>query len=362
MRRPDMNPVLSQADNLYEYPAQELASQLLYLRREDVEEICNELDAVALMAEVFRLKAAGEIILPDEAYLSWKNLHGEPVRSLNMPVYVGGKFSTAGTKIINSNPANTKRGLPRASGLTLLFDNETVRVTCVMEGAHISALRTAAVSTLSISLVGNAPIHSAAIIGTGAIGAMHLELMVKTFSSLQRVMLFDLNRAQAEGLAEKTSRTHRNVEVASSAEEAVQSSEVVIAATTVTTGYIRYEWLRPGAVVVNVSLDDLLPEVFLKAGKIFIDDWNLVRQDSRRLLGKMCREGLIAGPQETSNPNARKIDGELCDIVAGGHPGRSNSEEVIVVNPFGLAIEDIAFATRIFEIAQARGVGIPLKT
>ena len=33
-----MNPVLSQADNLYEYPAQELASQLLYLRREDVEE------------------------------------------------------------------------------------------------------------------------------------------------------------------------------------------------------------------------------------------------------------------------------------------------------------------------------------
>src|ERR1700739_3568011 len=158
-----MNPILCQVDNLPESPAQEHPSQMLYLGREDVGEICNELDAVALIAEVFRLKAAGEIILPDEAYLSWKNRHGEPVRSLNMPAYVGGKFSAAGTKLINSNPANPKRGVPRASGLTLLFDEENVRVTCVMEGAYISALRTAAVSTLSVSLLGSAPIHSAAV-------------------------------------------------------------------------------------------------------------------------------------------------------------------------------------------------------
>jgi len=357
-----MNPILCLADNRQEELAEERVTQLIYLRRQDVEEICKELDPVALAKEVFRLKASGEVILPDEAYLSWKNRRGEPVRSLNMPAYVGGKFGVAGTKIINGNIENPKRGLPRASGLTLLFDEENVRVTCVMEGACVSALRTAAVSTLSISLLANGPISSAAVIGTGVIGATHLELMAKTFGSLQRVVLFDLNRDQAESLAWKMGPLPLSVEVASSAEEAVRSSEVVVTATTVTSGYVRYAWLKPGAVVVNVSLDDLLPEVFLKADRVFVDDWNLVRQDSRRLLGKMYREGLVADPQDTTvNLKARKIDGELCDIVVGRRPGRGSSQEIIVVNPFGLAIEDIAFASKIYEIARMRSIGTLLK-
>jgi ornithine cyclodeaminase/alanine dehydrogenase-like protein (mu-crystallin family) len=356
-----MNPVLWQTPNRQEEPANEMVAQLIYLKREEVEEICKELDAVALIEEVFRLKATGEIILPDEAYLSWKNKNGEPVRSLNMPAYVGGRIGAAGTKIINSNIANPKRGLPRASGLTLLFDEENVRVTCVMEGACISALRTAAVSAMSVKLLGNAPIHSASIIGTGVIGATHLELMTKVFPSLQRIVLFDLNREQAEPLAESMRVSTAAIEVALSAEEAVRSSQVVIAATTVTSGYIKYEWLNRGSVIVNVSLDDLLPEVFLKADKLFVDDWNLVCEDSRRLLGKMHREGLIAGPRcHATSANGRKVDGELCDVVAGLHPGRIDQQEIVVVNPFGLAIEDIAFAARIFEIAQMRGIGTPL--
>ena len=37
-----------------------------------------------------------------------------------MPAYIGGSLDIAGTKIINGNIANSSRGLPRASGLTLL--------------------------------------------------------------------------------------------------------------------------------------------------------------------------------------------------------------------------------------------------
>src|SRR5947209_5285503 len=125
---------------------------ILYLNRNNVEIVCNTIDPVAVIRDVFKMHASGQVILPDEAYLSWTNDQDEQVRSLNMPAYIGGSLDIAGTKIINGNIANPSRGLPRASGLTLLFDTTSVRVNCIMEGAYLSSLRTASVTLLSAEL------------------------------------------------------------------------------------------------------------------------------------------------------------------------------------------------------------------
>jgi hypothetical protein len=37
----------------------------------------------------------------------------------------------------------------------------------------------------------------------------------------------------------------------------------IIPATTTTTPYISYNWLQAGAIVVNVSLDDVMPDVVI---------------------------------------------------------------------------------------------------
>lgn len=325
--------------------------------------ICAGLDAVALVREVFSLHGSGETVLPDEAYLGWRNGRDEAVRSLNMPGYVGGSFRAAGTKIINSNPGNVLRGLPRANGLTLLFDPDTVEILCVMEGASISALRTAAVSALCIGELAGPALQCMAVIGAGRIGAAHAELALRTFPSLRRVVLYDANASAAHTLADTLkSSGHDGVEceIAASAQDAVQCADALVAATTVTAGYIRHEWIKPGAVVVNVSLDDLLPEVFLKADLLFVDDWGLVRADSRRLLGKMYREGKVAGPDDPGADGVRRVDGEIGDFVLARHPGRTRAEEIIVVNPFGLAIEDVAFASRVFGVARQQGLGVTL--
>lgn len=43
---------------------------ILYLSRREVEVACNRIDSVAVMRDVFRLHGSGQVILPDEAYLS----------------------------------------------------------------------------------------------------------------------------------------------------------------------------------------------------------------------------------------------------------------------------------------------------
>jgi N-[(2S)-2-amino-2-carboxyethyl]-L-glutamate dehydrogenase len=340
------------------------ADRILYLSRSEVEKVCDEIDPVSVVQEIFGLHGASDTVLPDEAFLGWQTPAKEVVRSLNMPSYVGGRFRAAGTKIINSNPANVSRGIPRASGLMLIFDPETARPCCIMDAAYISALRTAAVSIFSIERLADGPVASMAILGAGVIGAAHLRLAARHFPELQNVFLFDTNRPAAEELARtfvETASKNVQLHLTSNAETAVRATQVIIPTTTATTGYISYEWLNPGAIVINVSLDDLLPDVFLKADLLFVDDWNLVRGDSRRRLGRMYREGSIVGPDEKIVPSgSRQIDAELGDLVLGRHLGRSSPEEIVVVNPFGLSIEDVGIASQVFDIASSLGLGISL--
>jgi ornithine cyclodeaminase/alanine dehydrogenase-like protein (mu-crystallin family) len=70
----------------------------------------------------------------------------------------------------------------------------------------------------------------------------------------------------------------------------------------------------------------------------------------------MLRDGTIRGPKRNQE-RAPAINGELGQLLASGHPGRSNPDEIIVVNPFGLAIEDLAIAAQVYQYATAAGLG-----
>ncbi len=339
---------------------------ILYLSRKDVERACQQLDSVEIMRNVFQLHGSGQTVLPDEAYLTWSNTHGEQVRSLNMPAYIDGTIHMAGTKIINGNIHNPARGLPRASGLTLLYDDTSVQVLCAMEGAYISSLRTASVSLLAIEHAKGPSIACAALIGAGVLAQAHLELLLKRLSELRVIQIFDLSQQRVQDLqgqlAGRLQEKDVVLHVARSAEEAIRAAQLIITATTTTTGYIQYNWLQPGAILVNVSLDDPLPEVVLCADGIIVDDWGLIKSDTRRLLGRMYRQGLLVGPEErTTSAEQRQIDAELGEIICGTKRGRSHEQDIILINPFGLAIEDIALATRVYHQALQSDSGVWLE-
>ncbi len=340
--------------------------KILYLSRKDVAQICLEIDSVEVLREVFRLHGSGQTELPDEAYLTWCNAHGEQVRSLSMPAYVGGTVNKAGTKIINGNIHNPMRGLPRANGLTLLYDDTSVDILCVMEGAYISSLRTASVSMLAVEILKGPPIASVAIIGAGVLAKAHIELLLQRLPELQVIRIFDLSQQRVqelyEQIAEHVQQKKVIFEPVQSAEEAISTAQLIIPVTTTTISYIRYTWLQPGAILVNVSLDDPLPEVVLHADRVIVDDWRLVKDDPRRLIGRMYRQGHVVGPDEkVEADNQRQIDAELSDIVIGKKEGRKSKDDIIMVNPFGLAIEDVALAAHVYQRALQEKRGIWLE-
>lgn len=331
---------------------------LLYLDAEQVEHLCKQLDPVRLVEAALVEHAQARTVLPEEAYLAWSSKAGR-ARSLSMPAFVGGQ---PGVKIIN-RPLNSMRYHARASGVTILFDAESARPVCVMQGAGISAMRTAAITAISAQRLLRQDGTRAGFIGAGVQAAAHVEMTCSRVSGLREIVIYDVDPSKAMSLRDalrcKAEQASINLVVASTAEEAIRGSQLIVTLTTSTQPYIPHAWIEAGALIVHVSLDDLLADVFLKADKLFVDDWHLVAADERRILGKLIQSGLIASPSQTVPRGfcGRRVDAELGSIINGAHKGREHEQETIIVNPFGMAIEDLAIAKRVFELAERGGIG-----
>ena len=324
------------------------------LTADDVSAVLGGLDPVAVVRDTLAAHARGETTLPDEAYLPWHTDSGAFARSLALPGAVWGERPAIGLKVINSSLGNPERGLPRAQGLTVLFDRETARPVALMPAAAISATRTAAYTALSVRLLAVPGVRRIAVLGCGALARVHVDLL-RTRCPAAEFVLHDVVPERAASLADEVGAT------TAEARAAVEGADVVVCTTTVTEGYIGLDWLAPGALVAHVSLDDLLPDAIAGADLLVVDDWDLVAADDRRVLGRMWRRGEVVGPggerHDPAHTGGRAVDAAMADVVAGRHPGREAPEARIVSNPFGMGVLDVALAAEVLDGARAAGRG-----
>jgi ornithine cyclodeaminase/alanine dehydrogenase-like protein (mu-crystallin family) len=332
---------------------------MLVLSAVEVEQLCDQLDIPGIIADVLRLHASGQTVLPAEAYLGWTSPQGGRARSLNMPGYIGGHIHAAGSKIINGNPMNVMCGQPRASGITLLFDRETAAITCLMDAAYISALRTATIGVLCARALHSRRRMSLAVFGAGVLGRQHILSLAHDFS-IGDVAVFDIDPARADGLVRRLTPTLTGCVLrrADSPADALHGATCVVASTTTTTPYITYNMVEPGAILLNVSLDDFSSDVFENVEKLYVDDIGLIQEDEHRILGKLIRNGTVGLPDQTGGSN--QITGTIGQLLQGSVPARAREDEIILVNPFGMAIEDIVVANAVFQCAKEEGVGLNL--
>lgn len=337
--------------------------QIRYLTRAEVIKAVARLDPVAVVRSTLELYASGHITLPDEAYLPWQTSAGDSARSLVLPGALWGADPAIGVKVINSSLANPDRGLHRAQGLTLLFDRETAYPVAMMEAAYLSALRTSAYSALSVELLGPPELTKIAVVGCGVLGECHVRLLAQRLPGAW-FALYDVAAARRDNLVSALAGEDIDCRAAGSAEQATREAQIVITTTTTPTPYLRFDWLLPGALVAHVSLDDVHPEVVTRADLVLVDDWRLVSNDDRRLLGRMYRSGELCGPDAAadavSSERVRRVDATLADVVAGRHPGRTAPTQTVLSNPFGMGILDVALAAAALRAAQELDLGVLL--
>ncbi|MFZ2119136.1 MAG: ornithine cyclodeaminase [Pseudonocardiaceae bacterium] len=281
-----------------------MTESVLFLNRSAVRACVAALDISAVIADVLRDHAAKCAVIPEEGYLAWPNANGAYCRSIAMLGGLRGSIGAVyGLKVIKAAVSNPQYGLERAGGFSFLFDTQTARAKVIAEAGYLSAVRTAGYSVLSIEQLGPASWDSASLIGCGTQAEVHVEMLIKYFPGFRYLSVFDLDRARAEQFKEKVAEKYLGlrVGVTGTARDAVRSGQVVITVTTSSSAYIPATWIEPGSFVAHVALADLMEDVFHSAEALYVDDVDLVRNNPRRILGRLLQTGSVVWPADDTS-------------------------------------------------------------
>jgi N-[(2S)-2-amino-2-carboxyethyl]-L-glutamate dehydrogenase len=342
-----------------------MTEKILFLNRSAVLACVAALDVSAVIADALRDHAAERAVIPQEGYLAWTNADGAYCRSIAM---LGGlqrrSGEVYGLKVINAAVSNPQYGLERAGGFIFLFDTETARPKVMAEGGYLSAVRTAGYSVLSIERLGPALWDAVAIIGCGTLAGAHVDLLTRYFPDFTALHVFDLDRARAEEFAKRITEKYPalKVRVAGTTQDAVRSAPVIITVTTSNSAYIPAVWIEPGSFVAHVSLDDLMEDVFRSAEALYVDDVDLVRDNPRRILGRLMQEVVVSWPAADPCPGtglseAVAITGTLGMVLEGRCPVVRPSTRFVVSNPFGMSILDVGLIAAVHRQAELQRLG-----
>src|ERR671914_1704216 len=148
-------------------------SELLYLARGEVARLLPEIpEQLDLVEETYRSVAAGRVELPPKP-----GIHPRPDAFIHaMPAYLRDD-DVAALKWVAGYPQNKDRGLPYISGLITMNDAETGAPVAVMDGAEITAARTAAATGVCVRRWAPPRWKEAAILGCGEQGRFHTRML-----------------------------------------------------------------------------------------------------------------------------------------------------------------------------------------
>lgn len=329
--------------------------KLRYLSQSDLLNLgANHSDAfLEAIEEGLKMHAEGQFVQPLKPYLRWPGADHIADRIIAMPCYLGGNNPIAGIKWIGSREHNPVRfNLPRASALIILNDAQTNYPLAIMEGSLISAMRTAAITGVATKYLAKSNFSDISIIGCGPIAQMQVKTLLEQYEKINIVHLFDINKAAAENLANQFTAKYPKVNffIHESAKSAVKKADILVTCTISDKPYIPFEWIKKGCFISNISIMDIEKDVFLKADKVIVDDWEQSNRE-KKVIHQLVEEGLFS---------REKLHAELGNIVLGKILGRQNDDEIILLNPMGMAIDDIVCARWFYQVAEHKNAGTEL--
>ena len=256
------------------------------------------------------------------------------------------------TKLVSLFPQNTDR--PTHHAIIACFDPETGVPTALMDGAYITATRTAAGSALATKLLARSGSAVVSVIGTGVQGRSHARALSR-LPGIEVIQLAGRHPEKVGALADELSEAGIRAEAVASIEDAVRSADVVCASTHADEPVVRREWLRPGTHVNSVGYN------MAGAGEVDADTIrdSIVVVESRPAVLAPPPSGAIEIHRavEAGVIKPDHIHAELGELVAGDLPGRTDATQLTLYKSVGVAVQDAAAAALVLEEARRRGVG-----
>ncbi len=331
---------------------------ILFLNNKAMEQAgCRDMSAaICDVEEAYKLTQTGDVISPGKCVTRWgttpedENVLG---RINAMPGYIGGEYNIAGIKWIGSGPMNYKKGLPRASVTMILNDPDTKLPVCIADGTAVSTIRTGASGGVAIKLLAKSSPETMLICGAGAQAPTQLEAAKISKPSISTLYIYDIRRESSERFEQIVHEMFPDVKtiIVDNVEEAARNADIIDCVTLADRPFIKGEWLKKGALVMNMADYEVDNTCVARADKVCVDFWEGIKHRMISTVALMWRDGLFKDSD---------LHAELGEILIGNKKPRENDDEIIYFNAVGAGILDLAVTARCYKNALNNKIGITL--
>lgn len=357
---------------------------MLILNAADVRKALPMPQAVQGMKEAFAALSDGRAVVPPRAHLPIARNHGI---SLIMPAYVDDADLAAQSltvKVVSLFDGNPARGLARIQAAVIVLEPDTGRPLALLEGATLTAIRTAAASGAATDLLARPESRSLAVFGAGVQARAHIEAICAV-RPIERVLIHSRTPANVQKLISelqahdqqrrdegahpptvraataKPSSTEGEKRppvkepllfiAASSACEAIQGADIICTTTTSKVPVFDDADL-PSGVHIN-AVGSYTPQAREVPAETVCRA--IVVVDSR--FAAWEEAGDLIQPHEAGLIDRGHIRAELGELVLGRKVGRTSAHEITFFKSVGVAVQDAVAARVALENARRRGLG-----
>ncbi|HKP12228.1 MAG TPA: ornithine cyclodeaminase family protein [Blastocatellia bacterium] len=310
----------------------------LLLRERHVTELLNIETAMEAVEEVLRDQAEGEATNRPRYRVAMPTgqLHVMAAGDKRLGVY-GLKSYTVSRK--------------GARFLVLLYDAATGDMLAMIEADRLGQMRTGAASGVATKHLAR---QSADVLGVYGSGwqAESQVMAVCAARQLRQVRVYSRSAEKREAFARRMSSLVRcEVVAVGQPEEAARGCSIIVTATNAREPVLKGEWVEPGT-HINAAGSNFLSkaeidvETVRRAALVTVDSIEQSRLEAGDLLPALDR-GVISWESVT----------ELGRVIAGRAEGRASDDQITLFKSNGIALEDIATALRVYNLARERGVG-----
>ena len=247
-------------------------------------------------------------------------------------------------------PGNMAKGLTNHQSTVCLFDPDTGRLTALVGGNYLTALRTAASSAVSIAHLARKDAKVLGMVGAGHQSTFQLRAAVEQ-RDFKKVVAWNPHPDMLPRLAAVAEELGLAFE-AVTPEELGAQADVIITITSAFEPLIMADWIKPGTHIACMGTDtkgkqEVDPALF-KSATVFADE--IAQSITIGEAQHAVASGLIGEVDLTA----------IGEVINGAHPGRSSAEEITLFDGTGVGLQDLAVASVAARFAGEQGLVTPV--
>ena len=245
-------------------------------------------------------------------------------------------------------PGNEARGLTNHQSTVFLFDPDTGKCRAVVGGNLLTALRTAAASSVSIRHLARKDAKVLGMIGAGHQSVFQMRAAVEQ-RAFEKVIGWNYHPEMLSRLADLADELGLPFEEAS-LERVGQEADVIISITSAFAPSLKDAHVSPGTHLACMGTDTKgkqeVEAALVARATVFTDE--IAQSVSIGEAQHAIAAGLIAEGDIT----------EIGAVINGDHPGRTSAEEITLFDGTGVGLQDLAVAASVVDLAIEKGVAL----